>query len=125
MQNDKLFDDIKDAIREHKRWVLRLQKASACSGANGTSDDIRRCDRCAMGNWIHRVAEHPTMSQSPHFRTVAEAHDDFREAAARVSGLLVDGRHAEARECLDGSSDLNRHSDALVASATTFWLAQR
>jgi hypothetical protein len=94
--------DIDMAQAAHQNWKLRLLAyLDGSSNENLSAETICFDDRCDLGQWIHGEGK-ASLGRFPGFTALMGHHKMFHYAASNVVALTAVGKHAEARQMLNG-----------------------
>jgi Chemoreceptor zinc-binding domain len=104
-------DEIKKAIGHHGRWLNDLLHAIGGGRTRLAAEDAGREDACAFGQWLLTSED---ARGSPEFSTIRALHAKFHEEAAKVVGLALQGRGAEAQAATDSRSAYMKASSELM-----------
>ncbi|WP_456387386.1 CZB domain-containing protein [Profundibacter sp.] len=112
MSNEKLINQINNAIGAHGSWKIKLRTAVKKGKSVHSVEDVRCDDKCAFGMWIHGTdIDGPTRSSVP-FNVIKRLHAEFHVCAADVLKMATTGNTNEATDLLDG--DFSAKSEKLV-----------
>jgi hypothetical protein len=99
-------------VKAHVQWFQELRKAVE-TGESGISPASAAADtECEFGRWVY--SELGALCPADLFEQIRRIHGDFHRAAAAILELALDGRQADARARLGGTSELAQLSKRLV-----------
>jgi hypothetical protein len=90
---------ITSAIAAHSHWKKRLRDAIATGKSDFVVDKVRRDDQCDFGTWLHGSID-AGGHKSPHYSTVKDLHAKFHVEAARILGMALGGKQADAEAAM-------------------------
>jgi len=106
--------EIDDAIAAHGLWKTRLKNAIATGKTEIPLPTIRSNDQCAFGKWLHGQTLSAGDKTSEHYKTVANLHAKFHQAAAKIAELAVAGKKADAEKQLSSEGEFAKISGELT-----------
>lgn len=112
MSNEKLINQINNAISAHASWKIKLRTAVNKGHSEHSVAEVHCDDKCAFGMWIHGTdIDGPTRSGAP-FNVIKRLHAEFHVCAADVLKMATTGNVNGATDLLDG--EFSAKSEKLV-----------
>lgn len=112
MSNEKLINQINNAIGAHGMWKLKLRTAVKKGESEHSVEDVRCDDKCVFGEWLHGPdIDASTRSGAP-YNVIKRLHAEFHVCAADVLEKATTGNIEGATELLEG--DFSTRSAKLV-----------
>jgi len=99
-------------VKAHIQWFQELRKAVETGQSDMAPAVVAVDTECEFGKWVH--SELPAWCPADLLEQITAIHRDFHRAAAAILALALDGRQADARARLGGTSPLNELSRRLV-----------
>lgn len=91
-------EDIDKALNAHGAWRQRLITVIATGNSDVNVAQVQVDNGCAFGKWFYGL---PPASRSAEVCTkIQKLHTDFHIEAARVLGLALGGKKAEAEKAM-------------------------
>jgi hypothetical protein len=99
-------------VKAHIRWFQDLRKAVETGQSELAPALVASDTECEFGKWVH--SELGGLCHADLFEQIKRSHADFHRTAAAILTLALDGRQADARARLGGSSELGELSKVLI-----------
>jgi len=112
MSNEKLINQINNAIGAHGSWKLKLRTAVKKGHSEHSVEDVRCDDKCAFGEWLYGPDIDASTRRGAPYKVVKRLHAEFHACAADVLEKATTGNAPGAIELLDG--DFTFRSEKLV-----------
>jgi len=103
MSNEKLINQINNAIGAHGSWKIKLRTAVNKGSSEHSVEDLRCDDKCAFGKWIHGTDIDGITRASPPYIAIKRLHAEFHVCAADVLKMATSGDTNGAGDLLDGA----------------------
>jgi Chemoreceptor zinc-binding domain len=99
-------------VKAHIGWFEDLRKAMETGQSDMAPAVVAVDTECEFGKWVH--SELRALCSADLFEQIKRIHADFHRAAAAILTLALNGRQADARARLGGSSELGELSKRLI-----------
>ena len=113
---------LKRAISAHSAWSARLKAAIDTGHLDIPVNTVRANNQCQFGKWLYGGGLTAAETQTEHYRQTSQLHARFREEAAKVAELAIQGQKQAAEQAMGPASEYVKISAALT-KALTEWSA--
>lgn len=103
---------IDKAVAAHGMWKQRLRKAIDDGRSDFTVARVSPDNACDFGKWLYSLP--PAERSAAHWVEVQALHAQFHTEAARILGLALAGKKAEAEKLLALNSTFASLSSSLT-----------
>lgn len=108
--------DFTSFIAAHGQWKTRLRAAIDTGKSDASVASAKLDNQCQFGKYFYSLPPH--MQSSELGRQVRDKHAAFHAEAARVLGLALSGKKAEAQKAIEMNSDFAKISAELTRLMT-------
>ena len=105
--------NIKKAIGSHGMWKTRLQEAIASGKSEFTVSGVSADNNCDFGKWLR--GDLSLRAGSAHYDKVRQLHAEFHKEVARILGLALAGKKAEALKAMESKTPYVKLSSDLTS----------
>lgn len=91
-------EDIDKALNAHGAWRQRLITVIATGNSDVQVSQVQVDNACAFGKWFYSLA--PADRSAAVCAKIQALHADFHKEAARILGLALAGKKAEAEKAM-------------------------
>lgn len=110
--------EIKEAIRAHGAWKMRLRSAVQTQERDLPVDAICSDSACRFGKWLSEIAGKHT--GDAHYETVRVLHKEFHHHAGDIAKMIRDGQDDRARTALADSGQFLAKSSELTRALSSW-----
>lgn len=107
-------DEIKKAIGAHLVWTARLRDAIEKGDSEFTVERVKRDNSCDFGKWLYSLP--PPDRASENWTKVQQLHAQFHQEAARILGLALSNKKAQAESGIAPNSMFATLSSTLTTA---------
>ncbi len=109
-----IVEEINKAVAAHGMWKARLRQAIDAGKSDFSAAGVSVDNQCDFGKWLYSLPADD--HQSPHWQKVRDLQAKFHREAARVLGLAVGGKKADAEAGLATGSQFAKISLELTGA---------
>lgn len=91
-------EDIEKALNAHGAWRQRLITVIATGNSDVNVAQVQVDNACAFGKWFYGLP--PATRSADICAKIQKLHGDFHTEAARILGLALAGKKAEAEKAM-------------------------
>lgn len=91
-------EDIDKALAAHGAWRQRLITVIATGNSDVQAAQVQVDNACAFGKWFYSLP--PEIRSAEVCAKIQKLHADFHKEAARILGLALTGKKAEAEKAM-------------------------
>ena len=109
-----IVEEINKAVAAHGMWKARLRQEIDAGKSDFTAAGVSVDNKCDFGKWLYALPE--ADHQNPEWQKVHDLHAKFHREAARVLGLALGGKKADAEAGLGQGSQFAKISLELTGA---------
>lgn len=109
-----IVEQIDKAVAAHGMWKARLRQAIDAGKSDFTAAGVSVDNQCEFGKWLYSLPA--ADRQGAEWQKVRDLHAKFHREAARVLGLAVGGKKADAESGLATGSQFAKISLELTGA---------